>query len=182
MSAPRVPGKAREVRRVAVEAPKSAPVLPGAKEACADCGSTTRQLLDTDQVKERYGFRVKLVGKRDIACWRELRKAKRLKGQARRQETTFGITLDERDELIEFQGGGCICMEWTGYNGNSRSLSTDHDHKTGVVRGALCKHCNDLLGRIRDNPAYFRRMIAYLENPPAVRLFGARVVPGHGEE
>lgn len=179
MSAPRIPKGTRVPVLAIPEQPKSVGV---SREACADCGSTTRQLLDTDEVKERYGFRVKLVGKRDIACWRKLRKAKQIRGQARRQERTFGITLEERDELIEFQGGGCICMEWTGYNGNSRSLSTDHDHKTGEVRGALCKHCNDLLGRIRDNPAYFRRMIAYLENPPAKRLFGSRVVPGHVTE
>lgn len=96
------------------------------------------------------------------------------------QKKTFSITLSEKQELIEFQGGGCICAEWTGYNGASRALSTDHDHKTGVVRGALCKHCNDLLGRVRDDPRYFRRMAAYLENPPAVRLFGKRYA-GEGD-
>lgn len=90
----------------------------------------------------------------------------------------FGLTLEERDQLIEYQGGGCICKDWTGYNGATRSLSTDHDHETGVVRGALCKHCNDLLGRVKDDPRYFQRMIAYLTHPPAVQLFGARYVPG----
>ncbi len=139
--------------------------------ACTDCGSTTRKL---NQISPKV-----LLCAEDI---RKRRKAKRLAGQARRQEKVFGITLQERDDLIEFQGGGCICKPWTGYNGNTRSLSTDHDHKTGVVRGALCKHCNDLLGRVGDDPAYFRRMIAYLDNPPAVRLFGNRVVPGHISE
>jgi hypothetical protein len=138
------------------------------KLACTDCSSTTRKLTQVSP-------KVLLCA----TCTRERKKARRLAGRARRQQKVFGMTLEEEALLIEFQGGGCICAEWTGYNGNSRSLSTDHDHTSGVVRGKLCKHCNDLLGRIKDNPEYFRRMIAYLANPPAVRLFGERVVPGH---
>lgn len=113
-------------------------------------------------------------GPRCATDHREFRKLQRGKRKDAYQRRNFSITLVEKQELIEFQGGGCICAEWTGYNGSTRSLSTDHDHSTGVVRGALCKHCNDLLGRVRDDPRYFRRMIAYLENPPAVRLFGKR--------
>ena len=141
------------------------------KPSCTDCGSTTRKLI---QVSPKV-----LLCSTDI---RERKKARRAAGRNRRQIRVFGITSDEKDLLIEFQGGGCICMPWTGYNGASRTLSTDHDHQTGVIRGALCKHCNDLLGRIRDNPEFFQRMIQYLANPPAVRLLGRRVVPGHVED
>lgn len=138
--------------------------------ACWNCGAANKKLKAVPGLKNRLGC---------TGCIRERKAEQRRKRQDTYQGRTFGITLAEKEDLIEFQGGGCICMQWTGYNGNSRSLSTDHDHKTGEVRGALCKHCNDLLGRVRDNPAYFRRMIAYLENPPAKRLFGSRVVPGH---
>ncbi len=133
------------------------------KPACTDCGSTTRKL---NQVSPKV-----------LLCLEDVRKRKKAKKSLRQdayQRRVFSLTLIEKQELIDFQGGGCICAEWTGYNGSTRSLSTDHDHTTGVVRGALCKHCNDLLGRVRDDPRYFRRMIAYLENPPAVRLFGRR--------
>jgi hypothetical protein len=138
------------------------------KPACTDCGSTTRKLI---QVSPKV-----LLCRTDI---RERRKAKLAAARNRRQVQTFGLTVEEGDLLTEYQGGGCICKPWTGYNGNSRSLSTDHDHETGVVRGKLCKHCNDLLGRIKDDPAYFERMIQYLANPPAVRLFGPRIVPDY---
>lgn len=147
--------------------PTVPPELPFAsKPRCTDCGSTTRKL---NQVSAKV-----LLCLEDI---RKRKKAKRAAGQARRVERVYGITLEEKQDLIEYQGGGCICKDWTGYNGASRSLSVDHDHETGVVRGVLCKHCNDLLGRIRDDPAYFLRMIAYLENPPAVRLLGKRIAP-----
>lgn len=139
------------------------------KLACTDCGSTTRTLT-------QVSAKVYLCAT-DI---RERKKAKRAKARNTRQVRTFGLTSEEGDLLVEFQGGGCICKPWTGYNGASRALSTDHDHASGEVRGKLCKHCNDLLGRVKDNPEYFRRMIAYLENPPARRLFGRVVVPGHG--
>jgi hypothetical protein len=141
------------------------------KPACTDCGSTTRKLIQVSP-------KVQLCAT-DI---RERKKGKRARARNTRQVRTFGITVEEGDLLIEYQGGGCICKPWTGYNGASRSLSTDHDHQTGVVRGKLCKHCNDLLGRIKDNPEYFRRMIAYIDNPPAIRLLGIRVVPGFEEE
>lgn len=130
---------------------------------CKDCGKPIKGIVHQ--------------GPRHLACWRIEKKRRKAVRQDSYQQKTFGITLDEKEELIEFQGGGCICADWTGYNGATRSLSTDHDHRTGVVRGALCKHCNDLLGRVRDDPQYFRRMIAYLENPPAVKLFGERIVP-----
>ncbi len=152
------------------------PVLTS-KPACADCGSTTRELLDSDACKEKYGFRVKLVGVRDIACWRVRRKDRREKARNSWQVRSFGITVEEGDTITALQGGGCICAPWTGYNGNSRSLSTDHDHETGMIRGKLCKHCNDLLGRVKDDPRYFEAMIAYLTDPPAKRALGERYVP-----
>ncbi len=142
------------------------------KPACFGCKSTTRKLNPVPGTKTMVGC---------AECIRKRKKEKSTQGRARRQMTTFGITLEEEALIVEFQGGACICAKWTGYNGRSRSLSTDHDHKTGEIRGKLCKHCNDLLGRIKDDPDYFRRMIAYLEDPPAKRLLGSRVVPGHGD-
>lgn len=141
------------------------------KPHCFGCGSTTRKLVLVPGTKTMVG-----CGE----CIRERRKQKRLIGQARRQTAVFGITLDEAKAIEEEQDGGCICAPWTNYDGSGkRSLSTDHDHKTGKIRGRLCKHCNDLLGRVMDDPAYFRAMIAYLENPPAERVVGERIVPGH---
>lgn len=134
------------------------------RAACRGCGSTTRKLQD---------------GLRCATCIRERKNERRRKARESRQIRTFGITLEEAKAIEEAQDGGCICAPWTGYDGSgARALSTDHDHRTGEVRGRLCKHCNDLLGRVRDDPAYFRLMIEYLRNPPARRVLGVRVVPG----
>lgn len=42
-------------------------------------------------------------------------------------------------------------------------LRVDHCHKTGIVRGLLCGHCNLTLGHAKDNPETLRRLMAYLE-------------------
>ena len=134
------------------------------KPACRGCGSTTRKLLHP--------------GPRCGECHRAEKKRKSLLRKDGYQRKTYGITQAEKEAVIEEQDGGCICAPWTNYDGSSgRDLSTDHDHETGIVRGVLCKHCNDLLGRIKDDPTYFRLMIRYLENPPAVRVLGERLVP-----
>jgi hypothetical protein len=138
---------------------------------CAFCRAANKKLKPVPRRKNMLGC---------TGCLREQKKEQKAKRQDAYQRRNFDLTLAEKTDLIEFQGGGCICAPWTGYDGSTRSLSTDHDHQTGEVRGALCKHCNDLLGRVRDDPEYFRRMVAYLVNPPAKRLFGSRVVPGHG--
>lgn len=137
-----------------------------ARPACKRCKSTTRKIRESGCC---------------LSCERDIKKEKREKGRNNRQIRGFGITLEEARLVEAEQDGGCICAPWTGYDGSGkRMLSTDHNHKTGEIRGRLCKHCNDLLGRVHDDPAYFRMMIAYLENPPARRVLGVRLVPGQG--
>lgn len=83
-------------------------------------------------------------------------------------ERTYGITREEYEKLLTFQGGVCyIC----GRQARSKRLAVDHDHVTGRVRGLLCadsdRGCNAaILGNIRDL-AMARRIVEYLEHPPA---------------
>lgn len=131
---------------------------------CKDCGKPIRGGIHP--------------GPRHLACWRIEKKRRKEVRKDGYQQKVYGITHEEAKQIEAEQDGGCICAPWTGYDGSgARALSTDHDHTTGEVRGRLCKHCNDLLGRVRDDPTYFRLMIAYLENPPARRVVGVRVVP-----
>lgn len=117
------------------------------------------------------------VGPRCHTCSREKKKERKTNTREKHLAGKFGITSAEYQRVFDEQGRRCICGKWTGYNGASRPLSVDHDHETGIVRGLLCKHCNDLLGRVRDDPAYFEMMLDYLDNPPAVRVLGKRIVP-----
>lgn len=86
----------------------------------------------------------------------------------RRVQKVYGLPPGAYQRLYVFQGQRCaICPRATGA---SRRLSVDHDHKTGLVRGLLCRPCNDFLGWIMDDPEAGRRLFQYLTNPPAKML------------
>lgn len=82
--------------------------------------------------------------------------------------------MDEYDQLLQHQDGRCyICGGKRQYN-----LHVDHCHKTGLVRGLLCKGCNKrLLPSVRDNVDRLNRAIEYLQSPPAFAVIGERVAP-----
>lgn len=44
-----------------------------------------------------------------------------------------------------------------------KNLAVDHCHKTGVIRGFLCSHCNRALGLMDDDPALIRALADYVE-------------------
>lgn len=93
---------------------------------------------------------------------------------AKRVELVYGLTAGEYHELLEFQDGRCyICQR----RPQSKRLAVDHDHKTGAVRGLLCRNCNrDVLGHLREELEAFERAIDYLLLPPAKRLWPDRDV------
>lgn len=84
----------------------------------------------------------------------------------RRLETTYGITPEEYRRIFhDVQGGRCaVCRNQP----RSIRFAVDHDHKTGEVRGILCKRCNhDLLGGGHDSIDTLWNAIEYLLFPPA---------------
>jgi hypothetical protein len=97
-------------------------------------------------------------------CVVQARRERSRGAHARAIKRRYGITAQEYNRMYEIQGGRCaICRRATGA---TRRLSVDHDHKTALVRGLLCRICNNLLGHARDDPELFRRAIDYLEHPP----------------
>jgi hypothetical protein len=61
----------------------------------------------------------------------------------------YGITEEDYDKLFHKQQGLCAVCGRPASSFSIR-LSVDHDHKTGHVRGLLCKYCNRyVVGRHR---------------------------------
>ena len=132
--------------------------LSKSKLSCKDCKSTTRALTKP--------------GPRCATCWRDETKRRKEVAHGLYVEKTYGISAAEYDALYKAQGGRCaICRTATG---KARRLAVDHDHKTGEVRGLLCKPCNRYgLGMFaRDDAEIFDRAADYLRNPPARRVLG----------
>jgi hypothetical protein len=69
----------------------------------------------------------------------------------------FGMTPEDYDNMIDFQGGVCaICKNKCQRYGDR--LSIDHNHSTGL----LCENCNRALGLFYDNVGYLERAVRYL--------------------
>jgi hypothetical protein len=83
--------------------------------------------------------------------------AKKLSNRKSHLKRKYGLTLEEFDEMLATQGGGCaIC-------GNPNAGNVDHDHVTGEVRGILCFNCNIAIGHVADDKDRLLRAFAYLD-------------------
>lgn len=73
----------------------------------------------------------------------------------------FDITLEQYDTLFGAQSGVCaICGK---PQANGWRLDVDHDHETGIVRGLLCRKCNQTLGMVDDDKGRLLEAALYLE-------------------
>jgi Recombination endonuclease VII len=76
----------------------------------------------------------------------------------------YGITSVEFDAMAEAQGGVCaLCRQRSPEH-------VDHDHLSGVVRGALCSCCNQGLGNFRDDAVTVRAAADYLVRTTTQRV------------
>src|ERR1035437_3624951 len=67
-----------------------------------------------------------------------------------RLKKVYGLTLAQRDQLFALQRNRCKCCS-SPMPGSVVGWHIDHDHKTGIVRGILCHHCNAIAGMADDN-------------------------------
>jgi len=78
-------------------------------------------------------------------------------------KSRFGITTTEYQTLLERQDFRClICGDTESYQGHK--LAVDHSHKTGKIRGLLCKGCNMGLGNFKDSEILLNNAIVYLRS------------------
>ena len=81
---------------------------------------------------------------------------------------SYGLTVDQYDEMLTAQGGVCaICnlpeTHVSSFTKKIRRLSIDHDHKTGKIRGLLCSSCNRAIGLLGDDAERIKAVLTYLE-------------------
>jgi hypothetical protein len=85
----------------------------------------------------------------------------------------YDLTVDQYNNMLTEQVGVCkICgqPETSVSRGALRSLSVDHCHDTGKVRGLLCYRCNTSIGRMNDDPDLLQKAVDYLtaSHPPDI--------------
>ena len=75
----------------------------------------------------------------------------------------YGLSAVEYDRLLTLQRNVCrICMKPCS---TGKRLAVDHDHKTGKIRGLLCRRCNRGLGHF-PTAELLRSALTYQENFP----------------
>lgn len=76
-----------------------------------------------------------------------------------KRKERYGLTNEDFQLMMFAQTGKCaIC------NNKLIRPHVDHCHKTNVVRGILCVHCNRGLGEFFDNTDLLLKAIIYLQN------------------
>ena len=142
------------------------------KRLCVDCRAEAQRRGQEPKVwrPAPYG------GPRTPRCATHERQRKReakAGTHERRVQKVYGLEPGQYGRIYLFQGSVCaICRRATGA---TRKLSVDHDHRTGLVRGLLCRPCNDMLGHLRDDPEMALRVAQYLKVPPA-RFLGVTAI------
>lgn len=74
---------------------------------------------------------------------------------------TFNLSLEDYESLLSLQGGGC---KTCGTAPGEKRLAVDHCHRTGVIRGLLCHHCNMILGLCEDDALRLRSLAEYVSS------------------
>lgn len=82
----------------------------------------------------------------------------------RTMQVLYGLRLSDYENLFHAQNGRCAICNLPGTTeGFATALRVDHDHKTGIIRGLLCNHCNLALGHLRDDTNLLESAIKYLQ-------------------
>ena len=55
-----------------------------------------------------------------------------------------------KEAILKEQGYRCILCRIDLRRVDSRNICCDHDHKTGYIRGVLCRNCNGILGKVEN--------------------------------
>jgi hypothetical protein len=146
---------------------------------CHSCYRRTRELLDPSlKTKRNAGLRDRYQNDPEFrAKTQEINARTRAavradpERRAGRQRSTrdswlrkfYGITIGQWEVMFAEQQGRCAsCGDDLGPRAH-----TDHCHRTGVVRGILCKPCNQAAGLLLDSPDRARKLATYLERVAA---------------
>ena len=79
----------------------------------------------------------------------------------------YGIGLEDYEKLSAQQNHRCAICKTTEAGGKFNKRFMINKDSSGSVRGLLCKHCNDALKLVDNNPHTLESMIKYLHKTNA---------------
>lgn len=82
---------------------------------------------------------------------------------ARKLKQVYGLTVEEYNKLLNDQQELCaICK--VHQSAEMRRFCVDHSHRTGAIRGLLCRTCNSGLGQFKDSLTSLENALDYLNS------------------
>ena len=77
--------------------------------------------------------------------------------KAKHRLKNYGVTPEKYKQLLKECAGVCLICE----KEDKTDLSIDHNHKTGQVRGLLCRSCNLMVGNLEKYAPLIGKMLDY---------------------
>lgn len=122
----------------------------------------------TAKERDRYRNGGKEVKQRNWALTREIRSQKQKEWYLNHREHVqneglqrlYGITLSDKQAMLEAQGGKCAICRTAEPGGGGWHL--DHDHDTKKNRAILCSRCNLVIGMAQEDILRLKRCATYL--------------------
>ncbi len=74
----------------------------------------------------------------------------------------YNVTVEWYEAQLEKQNGKCMICGAAESGGISPTLHVDHNHKTGQVRGLLCRPCNTGIGLFKEDVNLIEKAIEYV--------------------
>jgi Recombination endonuclease VII len=125
-------------------------VKSGIRSKCKKC--RLKEKLSRDYKKE-YNVNPEKV-KRNARRWA-------IMNPRRKILNNYKMTVQEYENVLKLQNYKCaICPKKM--SELNKHLAVDHCHKTGKIRGLLCRKCNSGLGFFKDDPILVEKALKYL--------------------
>src|SRR3989442_8929747 len=90
--------------------------------------------------------------------WREKNRKKVTDNTRRYKWKDQGINPNAAQAIYDKATNCKICNKPI----SGKNKQVDHDHKTGQIRGVLCRACNTTLGMVNEDIVILQAMITYL--------------------
>lgn len=149
------------------------PTLPISEEKrCFSC-TNTKSILDFHKGADRCKDCAKVYAKEyreknpekakaaSKTAYKKNQEKHKKRVEVRRLERDYGLSQEDYHAMITKQNNRCAICDKAGGFGLEK-LVIDHCHKSGKVRGLLCRLCNTSLGGFRDDEELLMNAVYYL--------------------